>query len=202
MRFDNRKIVLSPAQVESLPEFAPLNVQQKKFVLLLAGAPILRRAYVLEATRAVYECKDALSVRALAYELMRRRSLQPLFSKMFGGERAVDKAEFVAQVDALVRRGHKVSAAEVKAIKLCAMVNDFLTPDRRPLNDEVPDYLAEANYREAKRKFETAYLKKQIEAHGWNVSKTAATVGLQRSSLQKKLKDLGIHRPVGEIEND
>lgn len=56
-------------------------------------------------------------------------------------------------------------------------------------------YLSEADFREAKRKFEIAYLKRKLEEHQWNVSKTAAEVGLHRQSLQEKLRELGIQRP-------
>jgi|ERR1700719_3110782 len=56
-------------------------------------------------------------------------------------------------------------------------------------------YLTEADFREAKRKFEIAYLKRKLEEHRWNVSKTAAEVGLHRQSLQEKLRELGIQRP-------
>jgi DNA-binding NtrC family response regulator len=55
--------------------------------------------------------------------------------------------------------------------------------------------LNEADFREAKRKFEIAYLKRKLEQHRWNVSQTAAEIGLQRQSLQEKLRDLGIQRP-------
>ena len=55
--------------------------------------------------------------------------------------------------------------------------------------------LAEADYREAKRKFEIAYLKLKLEENHWNVSRTAASVGLHRQSLQEKLRELGIQRP-------
>jgi two-component system nitrogen regulation response regulator NtrX len=56
-------------------------------------------------------------------------------------------------------------------------------------------FLAESDFREAKRKFEIAYLKRKLEEHHWNVSKTAAVVGLHRQSLQEKLRELGIQRP-------
>jgi two-component system, NtrC family, nitrogen regulation response regulator NtrX len=55
--------------------------------------------------------------------------------------------------------------------------------------------LAEKDFREAKRKFEVAYLTKQLADHRWNVSRTAATIGLHRQSLQEKLRELGIRRP-------
>ena len=57
------------------------------------------------------------------------------------------------------------------------------------------DLLAEADFRKAKRKFEIAFLKQKLEEYRWNVSRTAAAVGLHRQSLQEKLRELGIQRP-------
>jgi DNA-binding NtrC family response regulator len=56
----------------------------------------------------------------------------------------------------------------------------------------------ERDFREARRKFEVAYLTKQLADHRWNVSRTAATIGLHRQSLQEKLRELGIRRPGRE----
>lgn len=56
-------------------------------------------------------------------------------------------------------------------------------------------HLDEKDFREAKRNFEVAYLTKQLVDHRWNVSRTAATIGLHRQSLQEKLRELGIRRP-------
>jgi len=56
-------------------------------------------------------------------------------------------------------------------------------------------FLGDPDFREAKRKFEIAYLKRKLEEHRWNVSKTAAEIGLHRQSLQEKLRELGIQRP-------
>ena len=61
--------------------------------------------------------------------------------------------------------------------------------------------LGEKDFREAKRKFEIAYLTRQLADHRWNVSRTAATIGLHRQSLQEKLRELGIRRP-GHEESD
>jgi DNA-binding NtrC family response regulator len=58
--------------------------------------------------------------------------------------------------------------------------------------------LDENDFREAKRKFEIAYLTRQLAQHRWNVSKTAATIGLHRQSLQEKLRELSIRRPGRE----
>ncbi|HUI75967.1 MAG TPA: sigma-54 dependent transcriptional regulator [Candidatus Acidoferrum sp.] len=58
--------------------------------------------------------------------------------------------------------------------------------------------MSERDFREAKRKFEIAWLTKQLVGHRWNVSRTAATIGLHRQSLQEKLRELGIRRPGKE----
>jgi DNA-binding NtrC family response regulator len=62
-------------------------------------------------------------------------------------------------------------------------------------NDGESGFLGESDFREAKRQFEIVYLKRKLEEHRWNVSKTAAVVGLHRQSLQEKLRELGIQRP-------
>jgi DNA-binding NtrC family response regulator len=52
------------------------------------------------------------------------------------------------------------------------------------------------DFREAKKQFEIGFLKRKLEEHRWNVSKTAEEIGLHRQSLQEKLRELGIQRPV------
>jgi DNA-binding NtrC family response regulator len=56
------------------------------------------------------------------------------------------------------------------------------------------DALDQADYREARRRFEAAYLTRKLQEHGGNVTRTAAAVGLERQSLQEKIKQLGIER--------
>jgi len=60
----------------------------------------------------------------------------------------------------------------------------------------------ERDFRDAKRKFEVAWITKQLASHRWNVSRTAATIGLHRQSLQEKLRELGIRRPGREPMED
>ena len=55
--------------------------------------------------------------------------------------------------------------------------------------------LSTADFREARRHFEIAFLKSKLEENHWNVSRTAAEIGLHRQSLQEKLRELGIQRP-------
>jgi DNA-binding NtrC family response regulator len=62
--------------------------------------------------------------------------------------------------------------------------------------------LSEKDFRDAKRKFEVAYLRRQLASHRWNISRTAASIGLHRQSLQERLRELGIRRPGQEISED
>src|SRR5437867_4384801 len=68
--------------------------------------------------------------------------------------------------------------------------------------EEMDNGIGERDFREAKRKFEVAYLTRQLAQHRWNVSRTAATIGLHRQSLQEKLRELGIRRPGREPLED
>jgi two-component system nitrogen regulation response regulator NtrX len=47
--------------------------------------------------------------------------------------------------------------------------------------------------REARDTFETQYLQAQLLRFGGNISRTAQFVGMERSALHRKLKQLGVH---------
>jgi two-component system nitrogen regulation response regulator NtrX len=58
-----------------------------------------------------------------------------------------------------------------------------------------------APIKDARREFERRYLLLHLEKSGWNISKTATGIGMDRSSLYKKMKELEIETPmVGEGE--
>ena len=84
---------------------------------------------------------------------------------------------------------------EIAAADLPAEVRDNTSSVSAQRDGEGNSFLSEADFREAKRKFEIAYLKRKLEEHRWNVSRAAAEIGLHRQSLQEKLRELGIQRP-------
>jgi DNA-binding NtrC family response regulator len=84
---------------------------------------------------------------------------------------------------------------EIAAADLPEEVRDNMAPARAPRDGAGSSFLAESDFREAKRRFEITYLKRKLEEHKWNVSQTAAEIGLHRQSLQEKLRELGIQRP-------
>lgn len=76
----------------------------------------------------------------------------------------------------------------VGAARLGAPAVDRTTPGDTAL----PPFLRPAGYRDAKRQFETAYIRSKLSEYGGNITRTAAAIGLHRQSLQEKLKELGI----------
>jgi len=55
-------------------------------------------------------------------------------------------------------------------------------------------YLNYPTLKEARSYFERDYLLRKLEENGWNISLTAAKVGLERPHLHKKMKALGIKK--------
>lgn len=54
--------------------------------------------------------------------------------------------------------------------------------------------------REAREKFERHYIQSQIRRFGGNISKTAEFVGMERSALHRKIKQLGVGEDEAEAE--
>ena len=52
--------------------------------------------------------------------------------------------------------------------------------------------LAGKNLRDARQEFEKEFILRTLKDHDWNVSKTAATLGIERSHLHRKIKSYGI----------
>ncbi|OPY13299.1 MAG: Transcriptional regulatory protein ZraR [Syntrophus sp. PtaU1.Bin005] len=60
-----------------------------------------------------------------------------------------------------------------------------------PFRDPVQDYVS-GSFREAKMDFEKSYLAKKLREFEGNISKTAESIGLERSNLHKKIKAYGL----------
>ncbi|MFZ3218238.1 MAG: sigma-54 dependent transcriptional regulator [Candidatus Acidiferrales bacterium] len=84
---------------------------------------------------------------------------------------------------------------EITMADLPEEIREYQGPRGAEKGAEEESFLGEADFREAKRQFEIIYLRRKLEEHHWNVSQTAAEVGLHRQSLQEKLRELGIQRP-------
>ncbi len=71
-----------------------------------------------------------------------------------------------------------------------------------PSHGEVADELLSAGgtFQEFKDRAEAAFIRKQLELHGWNISRTAEALDIQRSHLYNKMKKFGLERGEGEGE--
>ncbi|MDH7604048.1 MAG: sigma-54 dependent transcriptional regulator [Melioribacter sp.] len=65
-------------------------------------------------------------------------------------------------------------------------------PDSSSRLDEILN--TSNTFQEFKEKAEKAFIQKQLEANGWNISKTADILGIQRSHLYNKIKKYGIEK--------
>lgn len=64
---------------------------------------------------------------------------------------------------------------------------------KRELNEkESQPWFEERDFKKAKLLFEREFLKRKLELYHGNISKTAKEIGLERTYLQKKLKELGL----------
>ena len=73
-------------------------------------------------------------------------------------------------------------------------LDNFLGPER------ADDYLGYGGWKEAKEAFERDFLAKKLSENNWNVTKTAETLGVERSNLHRKIKAYGIDVPRGTKE--
>lgn len=67
--------------------------------------------------------------------------------------------------------------------------------DPAPASPSAPEpCFAAPDYREARRLFEAEYLTRKLRENGGNVTRTASSIGIERQSLQEKIRQLGIIR--------
>ena len=97
----------------------------------------------------------------------------------------------VRELRNLVERISILSANE-KKINVNNLVQDALS--QKSFNDDSNSYNNVLTYplKEAREKFEKDYLTSQLKKHKGNISKTAEFIGMERSALHRKLKNLGI----------
>ncbi|MEZ4437271.1 MAG: sigma 54-interacting transcriptional regulator, partial [bacterium] len=81
-----------------------------------------------------------------------------------------------------------------------AITLDDLPPDldgggKAWVGDGAGELFAEGSLKDFREAAERAFVGARLEANDWNISRTADTLGLERTNLHKKLKSLGLERP-------
>ena len=73
------------------------------------------------------------------------------------------------------------------------LIEDILNPSSTVLsNKDLLEKSFSSPLKEARAQFEKEYLITQLKKNHGNISKTADFIGMERSALHRKLKDLGI----------
>ena len=98
----------------------------------------------------------------------------------------------VRELRNLVERVTILSSNETKS-NINKLIEDILNPSSSKINNRV---LLEKSFssplKEARKHFEKEYLITQLKKNHGNISKTADFIGMERSALHRKLKELGI----------
>jgi DNA-binding NtrC family response regulator len=72
---------------------------------------------------------------------------------------------------------------------------DDLPAPLRPKDAAVGGEARERSLRDAREKFERAYILAELRASEWNMTRTAERLGIERSHLYRKIKAYGITPP-------
>ena len=82
------------------------------------------------------------------------------------------------------------------------LINNTENPNQAITLDLVKDIISSSvnnadiydlNFKEAKNKFEKEYLEQRLRSNNWNMTLTAKNLNLDRVSLYRKVKSLGIN---------
>ncbi|MCG5053990.1 MAG: sigma-54 dependent transcriptional regulator [Myxococcales bacterium] len=68
------------------------------------------------------------------------------------------------------------------------------TPPPQIAGLELPTEATKLPLREFRDLMERQYIKAKLEDNAWNISRTAALLGIERTNLHKKMRSLGLHR--------
>ena len=87
-----------------------------------------------------------------------------------------------------------------QVIKRVDLPLDFMQQLGQPVAQSDGDPYRFATLKEARCSFEREFLLRRLEEHDWNISLTAARIGIERSHLHRKMKALGI-REATEVSH-
>jgi two-component system, NtrC family, nitrogen regulation response regulator NtrX len=97
--------------------------------------------------------------------------------------------ESVVKSAALLALNHEITLSDI---------NSTLARLDAPMNSALDSVSLDTDLREAREAFERIYFEYHMSREGANISRVAERVGLERTHLYRKLKQLGIHIPRKE----
>ena len=97
----------------------------------------------------------------------------------------------VRELRNLVERITILSSNETQS-NINKLIEDILNPSSSYQNKNLIEKSFSSPLKEARKHFEKEYLTTQLKKNHGNISKTADFIGMERSALHRKLKELGI----------
>ena len=88
----------------------------------------------------------------------------------------------------------KSSNKKIDLITSNMLPNDLLTEKKDGSKKEEKKTIMNLPIKDARKHFEKEYLINQVNRFGGNISKTANFIGMERSALHRKIKEIGIKK--------
>ena len=88
----------------------------------------------------------------------------------------------------------KSSNKKIDVITNNMLPNDLLSQNKNINKDKDKKNIMNLPIKDARKHFEKEYLVNQVSRFGGNISKTANFIGMERSALHRKIKDIGIKK--------
>jgi DNA-binding NtrC family response regulator len=129
------------------------------------------------------------------------------FVDEFCKENGFKNKEIDTDVLQLMRRYHW--PGNVREVKNVTERMVIMSADRIATQD-VPEYITGTqgsvdvrrfdgmSLKDVRDEVEREYIVNKLNEHGWNITRTASVLGIERTNLHKKIKQLGIKRGEGE----
>jgi two-component system nitrogen regulation response regulator NtrX len=109
-------------------------------------------------------------------------------------ERALVEYSWPGNVRELRNVAERLAIISSREVIDLGMVPPSITDERSEPTGVDDTAVQETDYRKAREIFEKVFFTRRLEENEWNISKTSDAVGLERSNLHRKMKQLGIRK--------
>ncbi len=109
-------------------------------------------------------------------------------------ERALVEYAWPGNVRELRNVAERLAIISSRDVIDLGMVPPSITEQRSGSADAGDSAADEIDYRKAREMFERDFFRRRLEENEWNISRTSEAVGLERSNLHRKMKQLGIRK--------
>jgi len=121
--------------------------------------------------------KDVVTQSAIGYKKFSKGAMDVLSNYDFPGN--IRELKNIVERVLILKEGNIIEAKDVKSLLI-------ETGKRKEVS------LLQQPYRDARRNFEKLYIEEKLKENDWNISKTAKELGIERTNLHRKMRELGI----------